>query len=50
VIALAPAALADDLAAHLPETLVRFCDGETLPSSPFKAATLGEIVDIDDRP
>ena len=50
VIALAPAALTGDLTAHLPETLVRFCDGETLPSSPFKAATLGEIVDIDDRP
>jgi hypothetical protein len=33
------------LAALLPAPLVDFCDGETLPSSPFKAAALGDIVD-----
>jgi hypothetical protein len=33
-----------DLAALLPAPLVNFCDGETLPASPFTAA-LGDIVD-----
>ena len=47
--AIAPDALAGDLGACLPEALQRFCNGEDLPSSPFKAATLGDIVDLDDR-
>ncbi len=39
-----------DLAPHLPPALTRFCGGETLPSSPFKAASLGDIVDADPEP
>ena len=35
----------DELAARLPAPLVQFCDDESLPSSPFKAAALGDIVD-----
>ncbi|MBI3513472.1 MAG: hypothetical protein HY060_05320 [Proteobacteria bacterium] len=37
------------LATLLPAPLVRFCDGEALPASPFKAAALGDIVDADPR-
>jgi len=48
VVALAPAALAGELAsfaALLPASLVDFCADAALPSSPFKAAALGDIVD-----
>jgi hypothetical protein len=48
VVALAPAALAGEpasLAALLPAPLVDFCAGAALPSSPFKTAALGDIVD-----
>jgi hypothetical protein len=50
VVALAPEILAGDapdLAAYLPAPLVGFSDGEPLPSSPFKAAALGDILDAD---
>ncbi len=50
VIELAPEQLSGDplaLAAHLPAALARFCDGEALPSSPFKTTALGDIVDAD---
>ena len=46
VVDLAPDGLAGDLAARLPEAVVRFCDGEALPSSPFRAAALADIVDV----
>jgi len=48
VVALAPDALTGDMAgfaALLPAALVDFCTGAALPSSPFKAAALGDIVD-----
>jgi hypothetical protein len=48
VVALAPDALAGEMAgfaALLPAALVDFCAGAALPSSPFKAAALGDIVD-----
>jgi hypothetical protein len=47
VVALPTAALAGDLTAHLPPPLIGFCNGEILPSSPFKAAALGDIVDAE---
>lgn len=48
VVALAPDALVGDMArfaALLPTALVDFCAAAALPSSPFKAAALSDIVD-----